>query len=247
MGKKVIYVPTCHSTNLLAEQVLADKGNYEGTVVITDHQTMGRGQFDREWETEPGKNLTLSVILKPSFLHLESQFLLNMFSSLAVKKTVSFLAGYSEIKWPNDILINNRKISGILIKNVLKGKTITNSILGIGLNVNQEKFTNENAASLRGMTRKQHDLSVVFSSLMENLESYYLKLRESKCKVLENEYHNSLFGLEKEIHFESEGEFKGIIKGVDKKGQLIVEVSGKNQKFNLNQIKIHSKGWLGEK
>jgi BirA family biotin operon repressor/biotin-[acetyl-CoA-carboxylase] ligase len=160
-----------------------------------------------------------------------------MFSSLAVKKTISSLAGNPEIKWPNDILIHRRKVSGILIKNILKGKTISNSILGIGLNVNQEKFTNENAVSIRGITKKLHNLSEVFSQLMENLESYYLKLRESKYKTLVDEYHNSLFGLGKEILFESEELFRGTIKGVDQKGFLIVEILGKDQKFNLNQIK----------
>ena len=146
MGKNVIHVPTCHSTNALAEQILADEGISEGTVIIADEQTNGTGQKDNIWLSDPGKNLTFSAIIYPTFLPLELQFFISIISSLAIKNSLQKLIGEEvKVKWPNDVMVSNKKVAGILIKNSLDKRKIKSTIIGVGLNVNQDVFPIENA------------------------------------------------------------------------------------------------------
>jgi BirA family transcriptional regulator, biotin operon repressor / biotin---[acetyl-CoA-carboxylase] ligase len=121
VGKNTIFLPEIPSTNSYATHLLKNVNLAEGTVVHTANQTQGRGQWDKRWSSEPSSNLTVSVVLKPTFLELKKQFLLYQIAALACYDTIAGLLNNSQydikIKWPNDILINRKKTAGILIEN----------------------------------------------------------------------------------------------------------------------------------
>ena len=140
IGKKIVYLPNCHSTNDSALSILGSNDVFEGTTIITSRQTSGKGQKGNRWQSEPGKNLTFSIILKPGFLDVKQQFKLNFAVSLGIFDFLSsFFKSHVKIKWPNDIYYKDSKIAGILIENSIRSMKMQHSIVGVGLNVNQEE------------------------------------------------------------------------------------------------------------
>src|SRR5690554_3701783 len=138
LGKNIIHLPECHSTNDVAMQKYRSGEAPEGTIVITDKQTEGRGQRGNQWLTQPNLNLTFSLILTPVFLDASEQFGLNMAVSLGIREALSDYVQGIIIKWPNDILHEeNGKIGGILIENSVTHKGIELAMVGVGLNINQ--------------------------------------------------------------------------------------------------------------
>ena len=123
------------STNTYLQQLDADRHLPEGYIVYTDAQRAGRGQRGNSWESQPGKNLTFSLLLRPEHIPANQQFLLSQAVSLAVTDVLNRYASGFSIKWPNDIYWEDKKIAGILIENVLSGSTFARSIVGIGLNI----------------------------------------------------------------------------------------------------------------
>ncbi|MCU0397066.1 MAG: biotin--[acetyl-CoA-carboxylase] ligase [Cyclobacteriaceae bacterium] len=239
MGQHLVFVPECHSTNNVLQQLIQQKGLTDGMVVITDNQTEGRGQRGNTWESEPGKNLTLSLALHPKFLLARDQFLLNAFASLAVRDCITrFIPAISvQIKWPNDIMLHGKKTCGILIENQIRDQFIQQAIVGIGLNVNQVSFSFPWATSL-AMTAKQFFmLDSVFSALMECLEVRYLQLKSGEKSILCNDYEASLFWKD-EVHdfLINEERVSGIILGVGVDGKLNVDFNGEVRSFGFKEI-----------
>jgi BirA family biotin operon repressor/biotin-[acetyl-CoA-carboxylase] ligase len=234
------FVPECHSTNSLALELCQHSCPLEGTVVITDRQTSGRGQQGNRWESEPQMNLTFSVILKPTFLAIKEQFLLSVLTSLAVRDSLIQLTKRTvDIKWPNDILVNEFKICGILIENQLAGDQITNSVIGIGLNINQTKFASTEATSLSLITGSSHDLQVVLHKILSALEARYLALRQNKVQKLWDDYHAHLYRRNQSSTFMTgEEQFEGTIIGVDEQGKLLISVGSVIRAFNNKEITI---------
>src|SRR4051812_18760955 len=144
IGKNILFLPETDSTNSYAIELLKNVNPPDGTVVHTARQLRGKGQRGAAWTTEPVSNLTISIIVKPAFLSLANQYFLYIVSALAVHDTTAeFLAPRQfdiKIKWPNDILVNRKKIAGILIENRITGNLINASVIGIGINVNQASF-----------------------------------------------------------------------------------------------------------
>lgn len=241
-GKRLIYVPECHSTNDLAAQILDQSVAYEGTVVITDRQLHGRGQRGNTWTSADFLNLTLSVVLRPTFLGIENQFFLNIVAALAVRDTVlQFLTSPVFVKWPNDVIVRNGKIAGILIENQLQGSAIQASVVGIGLNVNQTDFAIPSATSLALQTGRQFKTAAVFETLMECLEAQYLQLRRGKQDLLRKAYHDALYGRGEVRRFAtSDREFSGTIMGVDLSGRLRVESGGVTTSYGMQEIRYLS-------
>jgi BirA family biotin operon repressor/biotin-[acetyl-CoA-carboxylase] ligase len=238
-GKNLVFVPECHSTNNLALQLSQQPSAVDGTVVITDHQTAGKGQRGNTWEAEPGLNLTFSLILKPKFLPIDKQFYLNIVICLALKDYLKEkITDNIYIKWPNDILVHERKISGVLIENQLQGSAISNSIVGIGLNVNQEDFASPQATSVAIITQKQLDLEAELPLLLGHIESRYLQLRQDKYQMLMNSYLEALY-LRNESHsFSSQGiSFEGVIHDLDPSGKLRIKVGDEFRSFGIQQIR----------
>jgi len=243
VGKNLVFVPECHSTNSLAMELGQRGSAIEGTVIVTDNQFSGRGQRGNQWVSEPGMNLTFSLILRPFFLKTDQQFLLTQTISLAV---VDYLQSKPthivKIKWPNDVLVNERKICGILIENSLSRDSIQYSVAGIGLNVNQTAFENLTATSLKLEARKDYNLQAELSLLLHTIEVRYLQLREGKYELLEHDYLNLLYRKGEWHRFSNkEGEMHGKIEGVDERGRMIVLTPEGINHYDLKEIRFVDK------
>ncbi len=240
MGQELVFVPTCYSTNSLALQRAQQQNTVEGTLVITDNQTAGRGQQGNFWEAQPGKNLTFSLLLTPTFLQPKDQFYLNMVISLGIYDYLSPLVHTPvTIKWPNDILIANRKVSGILIENVLNGGKYMVAVVGIGLNVNQLDFKVGGATSLRLETSNDYILSDELDEVLGHIEARYLMLKRGDFSRLVEDYLQRLLGYQQKLLFEVAGQpIEGIINGIDEAGRLKVRFGDLEKFFNNKEIKF---------
>jgi BirA family biotin operon repressor/biotin-[acetyl-CoA-carboxylase] ligase len=238
LGKNLVYVPQCHSTNTLATELSQKADTPEGTLIITNHQIAGRGQRGSSWEAAPGENLTFSLILKPTFLQAQNQFQLNQAFSLGVLDYVKGkLDTDIKVKWPNDVMVNERKVCGILFENQISGNELRHSIVGIGLNVNQQSFQYPTAGSLRLFSHQTYSLAPELEVLLQHLESRYLMLKEGKHEKLKTEYLQHLYRLGEMHRFDNhEMEFDGIISGVDEVGRLRIEVDGVERIFGAKQL-----------
>jgi BirA family transcriptional regulator, biotin operon repressor / biotin---[acetyl-CoA-carboxylase] ligase len=237
-GKKIIYLPSCHSTNDIAAELVHTTNVSEGTVVITDEQTAGRGQRGTQWQAGRGHNFTLSIVLKPSFLALSDQFLLSQAVALGVRNYVAESTKNVYIKWPNDIYVNELKLGGILIESSIQGTGISHSIVGIGLNINQADFQNLRATSLRLETGHRHHLPEELPKLLQALESVYLRLRQGQAEAIRREYLASLLGYGQARLFRTKhGEFEGVVCGVAPTGQLLInKADGTPLSFDIKEV-----------
>lgn len=243
IGKVVLSFPELDSTNEYALKVLSKTRPIEGTVIITDFQTAGKGQIGSKWESERGKNLTLTCIIYPNFLDLIQQFLLTCIASLSVRQTIASILDHRDvkIKWPNDILVDQKKICGILIQNSVMAGKIQNSVIGIGINVNQSFFSQDLtfATSLINELNYEIRLENIKTELFSNLTRWYNLLKDNQIELIKNSYTDSLYGREEEKIFllKSEGKEKpGIIKGIDPRGKLWVEHEGKEAVYDIKEI-----------
>lgn len=244
IGKKVIYLPTCHSTNDIASDYIAKSDISEGTIITTSHQTAGRGQRGNTWESEPEQNLTFSLILKPKFLMPYEQFWLNIAVSVAI---IDFLKQFNmaqlKVKWPNDIYCHNKKMGGILIENFIKSSCIEHAIIGIGLNVNQRSFGYTTATSLFKETKKNYQLDSLIEDLLIHLERRYLELRNNSKDRLKILYLDQLFRFQERHEFEDlrtspPTRFYGQIIGINSHGMLAVEINRQVNYFGFKEIKF---------
>ena len=239
LGKNTIYLPSCHSTNDTAAEIIQNAQAFDGTIVITSDQTSGRGQRGNTWETLPGQNITMSVILKPDFLNASQQFSLNIAISLGIYAFLSkYISEELKIKWPNDIYVGNRKMGGVLIENTLSGSRISFAIVGIGLNINQLEFSENRTISLRLATRKdEFALESLIEELCICLEKYYLQLKSGKVSVLKQQYLNRLYRYQETHYFRrNDQRFLGKIVGIADNGPLMVEIDGEVNYFDFKEI-----------
>ncbi|MEQ9289019.1 MAG: biotin--[acetyl-CoA-carboxylase] ligase [Cyclobacteriaceae bacterium] len=240
LGKKVCYLPECHSTNEEAHHIISLEKPIEGLVVVTDRQTKGKGQRGNIWESEPGKNLTFSTVLKPSFIKIPDQFGLHLLSSLAIHDALfSILGNKLSIKWPNDIYYEDNKLGGILIENSIRGNGIEYSIIGIGININQLVFETPHATSLADIGLQDYNIMEVAENILANLEKRYLLLKKSHFTLLLNEYHARMYKYGQNQLFSENGVvFTGTIRGVEKTGKIIIESDGNMLKFDFKEIEF---------
>ena len=241
LGKNLIFMPECHSTSDHLLLLCQEKPLLEGSLVITGHQTAGRGQRGNSWEAQPGKNLTFSFLLKPDFLPVTEQFYLTMVVSLGIRDLLTDKTGAKvHIKWPNDILIDQRKLCGILIENQIVGQRLTASIVGVGLNVNQQYFETLSATSMVLATGIQFDLPVMLEDLLGCIERRYLQLRRGAAADLRQEYLDALYLRDEKHRFHiGDSSFIGTIKGVDEIGRLNIDIEGQPmmQAFSVKEIR----------
>lgn len=244
IGKNLIFLPEIHSTNSYATNLLKNVKLSEGTVIHTAHQTHGKGQRGSLWIAEHNSNVTASVILNPGFLKIENQFYLYIVSALACYDTITELVNNSQfdikIKWPNDILLNQQKISGILIENNLQHTHILWSVIGIGINVNQESFEgNFKATSLILADGKKRIAEDVMKLFCIYLEKYYLMLKGGKTEELRLLYLERLFGLNRWMSFEINGKIENmLVKGISANGFILLEdKEGKVIETDVKEVK----------
>lgn len=233
-------MPECHSTNSFAlDRCQQWPLPAEGTIIITDNQHAGRGQRGNVWHAAPGENLTFSIILKPAFLPIADQFLLNVCTALAV---ADFLddAGCSDVKvkWPNDVYIRSRKACGILVESQIRGNQLLWSVVGIGLNINQKSFSVSTATSVSLERGKPYALDDCLSSLAGFFEARYLQVRQGNKEKLVHEYESRLYWAHANHQFESPGKglFEGSIQGIDTAGRLRISTGQEELKFGMKEI-----------
>lgn len=240
IGSNQIRLPSCHSTNAVASDLLAESDPPEGLVIITDDQTVGRGQRGNHWESQPGKNLTFSVILKPEFLPVARQFELTVITSLALIMTLDEIGlPGAQIKWPNDVYYSGRKIAGILIENTIRSTKLDWAVIGIGLNVNQKKFKVAGATSLRSELGRDLSLDKVLKRLLKQLQQFYVKLKTGNVDELRTLYTQNLMWLNQLRTFRNERlktTFTGVILRVDQYGLLTVSVNNREMVFDFKEI-----------
>jgi BirA family biotin operon repressor/biotin-[acetyl-CoA-carboxylase] ligase len=240
-GQQLIWLPACASTNSEAQQLLRENRASEGCTVITDDQFAGRGQRGNQWLAAPGENLTLSIVLLPTFLEASQQFLLSQAVALAMRDWAeAFLqpADQLRVKWPNDLYFGTQKLGGVLIENSLNGSKIQSSIVGIGLNVNQRHFAVPTATSLGALTGRYFQCELLAARLLECLEKRYLQLRAGQLGELRRAYLAGLYRYQEWHEYEVAGRrVRGQIVGVEPDGRLAVEIAGEVQRFGLQEIK----------
>jgi BirA family biotin operon repressor/biotin-[acetyl-CoA-carboxylase] ligase len=192
---EIIEIEHTPSTNLYLKIRSKEQILPEATIIVTGNQTDGRGQRGNTWEAEPGKNITCSMLLYPDFLPLKQNFLLSEVIALGIKETLDEYSPSVTIKWPNDIYCNGKKICGILIENELMENRFSKSIVGIGLNVNQEIFSSKapNPISLKQIRGKETELKPLLEKMACNILLRYEQLRADKTETIIQAYHNSLY------------------------------------------------------
>ena len=213
----------------------------EGTLITAEHQQEGRGQRNRVWISEPGANVLCTYVLKPRFLPIEQQFALNKAVALAVLRTAEvFVPGsFLRIKWPNDLLMEGKKMAGILVENTLSGRQIVRSLAGIGFNVNQTEFgaLQNEATSLKADLQQSIPVEHVQDALSASLEALYLKLKAGKFSQISEEYDSFLWGLNEWHVFGAAGELSLV--GCDAAGRLItINRKGEKQHWEHGSLEF---------
>jgi BirA family biotin operon repressor/biotin-[acetyl-CoA-carboxylase] ligase len=243
VGQNLLTLKEVDSTNNFLKNLLSNsKPLPEGTVIMAESQFAGRGQQNNQWHSEPGKNLTFSLLLKPTFLAIADQFDLTRAISLAVYDTLCPILGSDlKIKWPNDIYYGDKKLGGMLIENLLQGSQIKNSVIGIGLNINQEQFPDgaSNATSVKQILQKDYDIRQILADICNHIEAYYLNLKAGKISFVRIAYLDRLYWFNENKRFRANGvEFNGVIIGVKENGLLIVQQNDGEKTYNLKEIEF---------
>lgn len=238
LGKKVVYLPSCHSTNDIARDLTKNGHFIEGMVVITDDQTAGRGQMGNSWESKAHQNLTFSLVFRPTFIPVQSQFKLTMVIALGLVEYLDSLQTGFQIKWPNDIYFEDKKIAGILIQNTIGGGLLENAVAGIGLNVNQMDFHYSSATSLRLILDREFQLTEVLESLCLAVEKRYLQLKKGKTDVIKSDYLNRLLGYQASRVFHDGEAFNGKIIDVEDNGRLVLESLDGIRYYDFKEVRF---------
>ncbi|WP_255036841.1 biotin--[acetyl-CoA-carboxylase] ligase [Lacihabitans soyangensis] len=239
VGKNLIFLPSCHSTNDIANEIIQNKEFIDGTVILTDHQTAGRGQRGNAWESNIGQNILMSLIVKTTFLSLEKSFDLSITVAVSVLEALQTLGiQNTSIKWPNDLYINEKKTGGILIENSISGNKMSHSIVGIGINVNQTKFENIRATSLcLELKQEQVSREIIVEKICESIESNLELLKSGSFKKIKEKYLLNLFGKDQLRVFKSEkGIFEGEIVGISDQGHLKIISQNEEKYYNIKEI-----------
>lgn len=240
IGSAYIFRKDADSTNSYAAQLMQKGYISEGTIIYTNYQSAGRGQKQNTWESEDGKNLLFSIVLYPEFVKPEDQFIISMSVSLGVCDFLKSFIPVCRIKWPNDIYTGNDKIAGILIENSISENTLKSTIAGIGMNINQEKFSHDilNPVSLKILTGKEHNLDLCLKQIAYFLDKRYKQLLSGTWDEIRNEYRSYLYRLGEWQSYKTErGLLYGRIVSVSDTGCLMVEESrNKIHEFRFNDI-----------
>ena len=224
----IIWLDTIDSTNSEAKRRLPELES--GTVLAAREQTAGRGQRGNTWFSEPGKNLTFSIVLKYGLnpFTAADTIWLNYLVSVAVVYFLQSHAIWATVKWPNDVYVGRNKICGILIENSLNGNGVAASVIGVGININQHSFPQlANATSLWRLTGEEFSLEDCLKKLLHGIEEWlpYLSNTDNR-KMLFSHYSRRLFNLDVNARYHdyiTDREYIGIIQGVAPDGRLMIK------------------------
>jgi BirA family biotin operon repressor/biotin-[acetyl-CoA-carboxylase] ligase len=240
IGSIIERIHMVDSTNNYAANQLLTKRLPEGIIFVADSQIDGRGQVFNRWESEPNKNLTFSLVVYPGFLEISRQFELSKAISLGVTDYLRQSVEQVSVKWPNDIYLGSGKVAGILIENSISGRSISSSIIGIGININQMVFNSDapNPVSLGQLTGQVYHLEAVLSLLCEMLDARYQQLCRGEFRLIDEAYVERLYRRDCwSPYCDATGDFEGRLLGVDKIGQLLIETrSAKIRKYQFKEV-----------
>jgi BirA family biotin operon repressor/biotin-[acetyl-CoA-carboxylase] ligase len=236
---QIIKLDATESTNLYLKNLISNVHLDDYAAVISQFQTNGRGQFGAKWDSDVGKNLLISVLRKDIDYNIEEQFYINMRVTLAVYMTLKYFnIPKLSIKWPNDILSCDKKISGVLIELIIKNKIIRHTIIGLGLNVNQIFFQNlPNATSMKLILNKSTCLDKLRIKFLKKLKYYFSLKNNQDISII---YHKLLYKNGEICSFKTKGGYllKGQINGVSYDGKLKILLNGSIKEFELKSIQM---------
>lgn len=239
-GNVIKYRAALPSTNTLAMSLLSE-GATEGTIVITDDQTQGRGQKGTVWKSSPGENLTFSLILRPQNIE-HRLFALTQVVAIALRETILESCPGEEvlIKWPNDILLNKKKVAGVLAESQWEGTSLKGSVIGMGINLNQVSFEEEishKATSLALETGNMIDKKSLLWNLLDHLEKRITGLYRGDHPG--RTYLSMLYGYQEPVKVrweDEEGEYP--VLGVNSAGHVAIQLSHGIRHFDLKEIEF---------
>lgn len=235
--QKIIELSSIDSTNSYLVNLSQNIELDEGTIVIAYEQTKGKGQRKNYWSSEPSKSLCISLLLRPR-INVSQQFLFNKFISLSLCQALAEYNIPAVIKWPNDILIETKKIAGILIENAIRSNEIEKSIVGIGVNISNNISHLPYATTLKNHLKITPSLNELIKIICVRIQVNYELLKKNPSLV-NKLYHNNLFKIGELQKFSVNGEFfDGIINSVNEKGQLVVEVNNGLNYYIMGEIKF---------
>lgn len=218
----IIEIGPCGSVMSEIKHLLKERRANEGTMWITPYQYSGRGQAGSSWQSEPGLNLLMGVVLYPHFLKPTNQFLISKIVALAITDVLSQYTSDISIKWPNDIYWRDNKLAGILIEGSLQGEILERMIIGAGINIHQTEFDSSipNTISLKDITGVEYNIKQLAEDIHETILFWYAELKEDSSRI-DSIYLNRLLGYNTERTFKDEnGEFRGRIIDVESSGRM---------------------------
>jgi BirA family biotin operon repressor/biotin-[acetyl-CoA-carboxylase] ligase len=228
------------STNVEMHRLLDEGDLEEGSIIRAEYQTTGKGHASNSWWSERGKNLLFSILMKPDFLAPDRSFHLSRITSLSILDTLEKLDIRAAIKWPNDILAGSGKIAGILIENSITGRIIEHSIIGIGLNVNQETFDPviPGPSSVFLIKECHFDRERILDDFIAALDKWYLVLKAGKEEMIVRTYHDRLYGRDREaLYSDGKDTFRARILRTLPGGELeLMTDDGAVRRFGFKEI-----------
>lgn len=230
IGRTVHYYDCIDSTNVRAGE-LAAESHAHGHVIVADTQTAGKGRRGRSWESPAGKNIYFSLILKPDFAPDKAPMLTLVMAMAVLGALETVISGNINlgIKWPNDIVLNGKKICGILTEMSLEKNRIGHVVIGVGINVKEQDFPEElvdKATSLEAECGQEFSRSLILQEILRVFEEEYERFLETEdlSEIVER-YNAGLINRGREVRvLDPQGEYTGIARGIDEKGELIVEL-----------------------
>lgn len=225
------------STNTQAEQLIPEELK-DKRVILTYRQNSGRGQALNRWESEPGKNISMTVVLRPEAYEASRQFAVSMVCALGVCDFIGHYVKGTSVKWPNDVYVGDRKICGILIEHAIAGRFIGRSLCGIGVNINQAIFCSDapNPVSLFQLTGMQMDLEKALAELLVCIDQRYRQVKD--YDVLEKDFLSNLYRRQGVYKWEdAAGEFEASIEQVDEYGRLVLrDIKGEKRVYGFKEV-----------
>ena len=229
---------TLDSTNLYLKQNFDKYKHFD--IILAEHQTNGYGRFKRNWIDLGSDNIFMSLCLKVDTFN-KNLVSISQFTALILAKTFELYSAKPNIKWPNDILIDSKKIAGILAESVITDSQFKGIVLGIGVNLNSNikdlSLINQNATSLNLIIGKQIDKIEFINKFLEIFKKYYLVFLSDGFKYFKNDYETYLNCISKVIHIsDSNNSFTGIVKGINDYGQLKLDIDEKIKEISSGDI-----------
>ena len=234
---KLIHLESVGSTNLHASALLSGKEISGPTVIMADFQETGMGQGGNSWESVSGKNLLFSLVVFPEKFKAKKQFYISKITAIAAREFLSKHIRQVKIKWPNDILVKNLKIAGILIENTLKADLLSAAVIGVGININQSEFSVP-ATSLLNETGKEFSRNELLDEFLGIFDYWYEILAGGDFGQIDLEYYRFFHGFQEWCKYSWGGVvFEGFVEGVEPDGYLVIKArDGKILKFGFREV-----------